>query len=75
MDIPDDPQKVLQEAALMFGFKEKYLKDKKVFNVESVKRRYKALAKEFHPDYHGNHELFIEFHTNYTILLQHIKEL
>mmetsp|Transcript_23369 Transcript_23369/g.28641 ORF Transcript_23369/g.28641 Transcript_23369/m.28641 type:complete len:427 (-) Transcript_23369:61-1341(-) len=73
-DLPDNPQQILKEAALMFGFKEKYLKDKKVFNITAVKRRYKALAKEFHPDHHGNHQLFLEFHTNYTILLTHLKE-
>ena len=73
-DNPQGPQQILKEAALMFGFKQKYLKDPKIFNIKAVKRRYKKLATEFHPDHHGNHQLFIEFHTNYTILLKYLNE-
>mmetsp|Transcript_23379 Transcript_23379/g.28654 ORF Transcript_23379/g.28654 Transcript_23379/m.28654 type:complete len:423 (+) Transcript_23379:78-1346(+) len=74
MDIPDDPEKVLKEAALMFGFSERYLDDDNVFNVENVKRSYKANVRLFHPDHHGSHERFVEFQTNYVVLLGYLKE-
>ena len=74
MDIPDDPKKIITEAAKFFSFSEEDLDDPETFNIVTLKRRYKRNAKEHHPDHHGSHKQFIKFHANYIILLKHLQK-
>ena len=58
------------QALNMFGIEKKSLNDPKIFNHRNINRKYKYLAKIYHPDrVDGNEGKFRELCANYGILL------
>ena len=63
-------EKILTDEALKaFKFTYDDIKNDKVCNKKSIKKRYKGLAKTFHPDMGGKAAQFQEIHAHYGILL------
>ena len=62
-------QLLTDQALKEFKFTCDDIKNEKIFNKKSISKRYKGLAKTFHPDMGGDEAKFREIHAYYGILL------